>query len=287
MTGCVGHGQGRILGGSRCHILPWLDNAILGQHDGRAGSRHTVFGDMIVPGHVGVDCFRSVCLGGGRCRLFSLYQGLVSSQVDIEQHVLWRHTFCQDAIFSDGRSFRLLHGGGVRLLYRCFSFRFSRLFRLWGSGLSFSHLSPHLALLSILFHQYAAGITVGQCHLCHLESSGSRFSQIDQGLVVVAGHSASVHVAIGQVEFSLGKTLRRTPLKPSGSRGIILLGSFAVIVGITEVKLCLSIAQTGCFCIFGYSLLELALLIERVAQGKMPGCSHLGRVGIKYGGMGG
>ena len=51
--------------------------------------------------------------------------------------------------------------------------------------------------------------------------------------------------------------------------------------------MCLCIAQTGCFCIFGHSLLKLSLLIQRVALGKMPGCSHLGRVGIKYGGMGG
>ena len=189
----------------------------------------------------------------------------------------------------------LLYGGfglfltwGFRLLFH----GHFRLFRYWLPGFwrgrfSFGHLSPHLALLGILFHQNAVGITVSKRDLCHLESAGSRFCQIDECLVIVTGYATSVHVAIGQVELSLGKTLRRTPLKPSCRSGVILLGSLTVIVSIAEVELCLCIAQTGCFCIFGHCLLELSLLIQRVALGKMPGCSHLGRVGIKYGGMGG
>ena len=83
VTGCVGHGENRILIGHRCHLFPWLDDAILGQHDGGAGGCRTVMGSLAVV------CFRGYSLGGGWCGLFSFHQWFVSSQVDVKHHVLW------------------------------------------------------------------------------------------------------------------------------------------------------------------------------------------------------
>ena len=124
---------------------------------------------------------------------------------------------------------------------------------------------PELAHFLVLHHKHTFLIAFGQGELCVLVSVVGCVGKVAQRLVVVDGHAASVHIAIGQIILCLGKSLAGRTLEPHGSRGVVLVDTFSVIEGIAQVELAFLTAGLGRFLVAFHGFAELLLVVEVVA----------------------